>query len=337
MMALRWENNFMRILLVSKTSIPVYAYGGTERVIWDLGYALSQLGHQVTYLVAAGSTCPFANVLHIDPTIDLRMQIPDAIDIVHFQFSPEFNVDADFSKLYVVTEHANTAADNVLPLNSIFVSKDHAKRHGSDQFVHNGLNWGAYGSVDFDARRDHHHFLGKAAWRVKNVAGAIDVALDTGVKLAVMGGTRLNLKRGFRFTWSRRIQFYGMVGGQEKFRLLNTSNGLILPVRWHEPFGLAVIESLYFGCPVFATRYGALPELVGPEHGFLSANKAELVSSIQAQSFDMRACHQHAVDHFNAETMARAYLEKYEQVLAGERLSKNHPRATGRDVRLPWN
>jgi len=327
----------MRILLVSKTSIPVYAYGGTERVIWDLGYALSQLGHQVTYLVAAGSTCPFAHVLHIDPATDLRMQIPDEIDIVHFQFKPEFSLDEDFTKVYVVTEHGNTAADNVLPLNSIFVSKNHAQRHGSDQFVHNGLNWDAYGPVDFDTRREHHHFLGKAAWRVKNVVGAIDVALDAGVKLAVLGGTRLNLKRGFRFTWSRRIQFHGMVGGQEKFRLLNTSNGLVFPVRWHEPFGLAVIESLYFGCPIFSTPYGALPELVSPEQGCLSASKAELVSSIQDKSFDMRACHQHAVTHFNAEKMARGYLEKYEQVLAGENLSRTHPRATGRDIRLPWN
>jgi glycosyltransferase involved in cell wall biosynthesis len=327
----------MRMLLVSKTSIPVYAYGGTERVIWDLGYALSQLGHQVTYLVSAGSTCPFANVLYIDPAIDLRLQIPDEIDIVHFQFKPEFRLDEDFTKPYVVTEHGNTSADNVLPFNSIFVSKNHAERHGSDQFVYNGLNWEAYGPVDFDVRREHHHFLGKAAWRVKNVTGAIDVALDADVKLAVMGGTRLNLKRGFRFTWSRRIQFHGMVGGSDKFRLLNTSNGLIFPVRWHEPFGLAVIESLYFGCPVFATPYGALPELIGPEHGCLSADKAELVSSIREQTFDMRACHQQAVKHFNANTMARAYLEKYEQVLAGERLSKNHPRATGRDVRLPWS
>ena len=327
----------MNILLVSNTHIPVYAYGGTERVIWDLGDALSQLGHEVTYLVAAGSTCPFAKVFHIDPNTDLRMQIPDGIDIVHFQFKPEFSLDDDFTKPYVVTEHGNTAADNVLPLNCIFVSKNHAERHGSDQFVYNGLNWDAYGAVDFDARREHHHFLGKAAWRVKNVAGAIDVALDAGVKLAVLGGTRLNLKRGLRFTWSRKIEFYGMVGGQEKFRLLNMSNGLIFPVRWHEPFGLAVIESLYFGCPVFATPYGALPELITPEHGCLSASKAALVSSIQHQSFDVRACHQHAVAHFNAKKMACGYLAKYEQVLAGERLSKHHPRATGREVRLPWN
>lgn len=326
----------MRILLVSNSSVPVYAYGGTERVIWDLGEALGQLGHDVTYLVAAGSTCPFAKVLEINPAVDLRRQIPADIDVVHFQFNPTFDLDLDFDKPYVLTEHGNTAGDKRLPFNSIFVSKNHAQRHGSDQFVYNGLNWDAYGPVDFEAQRQHHHFLGKAAWRVKNVVGAIEVALSAGVRLAVLGGSRLNLKRGFRFTWSPRIAFHGMVGGQQKFQLLNTSNGLIFPVRWHEPFGLAVIESLYFGCPVFSTPYGSLPELVGPEQGVLSDTRAELVSSIQSQSFDRRACHHHAVTHFNATTMARCYLAKYERVLLGERLAVSPPRSTARDLSLPW-
>ena len=30
----------MHILLVNNSSIPVYGYGGTERVIWDLGKTL---------------------------------------------------------------------------------------------------------------------------------------------------------------------------------------------------------------------------------------------------------------------------------------------------------
>jgi hypothetical protein len=326
----------MRVLLVSNSSIPVYAYGGTERVMWDLGQALVQLGHEVTYLVAAGSSCPFAKVLEIDPAVDLRLQIPSDIDIVHFQFNPVFDLDVDFDTPYVVTEHGNTAGDKRLPLNSIFVSGNHAQRHGSDQFVYNGLNWDAYGPVDFELPRSHHHFLGKAAWRVKNVAGAIDVALEAGVRLAVLGGTRLNLKRGFRFTWSPKVEFYGMVGGQQKFQLLNASNGLIFPVRWHEPFGLAVIESLYFGCPVFSTPYGSLPELVGPQHGVLSSRKSELVDAIRRQSFDSHACHQHAVENFNAAKMACGYIEKYQQVLDGQRLSATHPHAGERDVRLPW-
>ena len=154
----------MRVLLVSNSIIPVFAYGGTERVIWDLGQALGELGHGVTYLVAAGSSCPFAKVLEINPAVDLRLQIPVDIDIVHFQFNPTFDLDADFDKPYVVTEHGNTAGDKRLPLNSIFVSRNHAQRHGSEQFVYNGLNWEAYGPVDFELPRRHHHFLGKAAW-----------------------------------------------------------------------------------------------------------------------------------------------------------------------------
>ena len=326
----------MRVLLVSNSFIPVFAYGGTERVIWDLGQALVELGHEVTYLAAAGSSCPFAKVLEINPAVDLRLQIPVDIDIVHFQFNPTFDLDADFDKPYVVTEHGNTAGDKRLPLNSIFVSRNHAQRHGSEQFVYNGLNWEAYGPVDFELPRRHHHFLGKAAWRVKNVTGAIDVALEAGVKLAVLGGTRLNLKRGFRFTWSRKVEFHGMVGGQQKFQLLNASNGLVFPVRWHEPFGLAVIESLYFGCPVFATPYGSLNELVGPEYGVLASECEVLAEAILSQSFDLRACHQHAVQSFNAKKMAIGYLEKYQKVADGDFLSPIHPQALERDVRLPW-
>lgn len=326
----------MRILIISKTAIPVYAYGGTERVIWDLGYALNQLGHEVSYLVAPGSSCSFAPVLPMNPAVDLRQQIPPGFDIVHFQFNPDFDLDRDFSQAYVLTEHGNTAGDHTLPVNTVFVSKNHAERHGSRQFVYNGLNWETYGPVDFSFQRKYHHFLGKAAWRVKNVVGAINVALAAGVKLAVLGGTRLNLRRGFRFTWSRRIEFHGMVGGKEKFRLLNGSNGLIFPVRWHEPFGLAVIESLYFGCPVFSTPYGSLPELVGKEYGCLSASSAELAEAITGRSFDARLCHQYVLEEFNAEKMARRYLEKYEQILDGESLSVAPPHPGAPEGRLAW-
>ena len=34
----------MHILFVNRASIPVFAYGGTERVIWDLGQALVDMG-----------------------------------------------------------------------------------------------------------------------------------------------------------------------------------------------------------------------------------------------------------------------------------------------------
>jgi glycosyltransferase involved in cell wall biosynthesis len=323
----------MHILLVNGTSIPVFQYGGTERVIWDLGKALTQLGHQVSYLVPEGSTCDFAQVIPIRPHLSWAEQIPAGVDITHFQFHPK----CDIPTPYLVTEHGNARKKMAYPLNTVFVSKNHAQRYGSDQYVLNGLDWSNYGEVNFDIPREYYHFLGKGAWRVKNLKGAINVAQKANVRFEVLGGTRLNLKRGFRYTWSRRIQFHGMVGGQEKFNLLNGSRGMIFPVRWHEPFGLAIIESLYFGCPVFATPYGAIPELVPEDCGVLSAQCSVLAAAVQANQFDPKRCHQHAVENFNALTMSKRYLEKYEQVLSGKSLNAVAPVILDVNRSLAWH
>ncbi|MEY2619300.1 MAG: hypothetical protein RL522_2302 [Pseudomonadota bacterium] len=327
----------MHILIASRTIVPVIAYGGTERVIWDLGRALVDRGHRVTYLVEPGSTCDFAPVIFYNDQVDLRQQIPSDVDLAHFHYLPELDLDQDFGRPYLYTEHGNPESRPLLPLNAVFLSRNHASRHGATQFVHNGLDWRPYGEVDFDISRDCFHFLGKAAWRVKNVAGAIDVARRAGQRLSVLGGYRLNLKRGFRFTWSPSIRFHGMVGGELKCRLLNASRGLIFPVRWHEPFGLAVIESLYFGCPVYGTPYGSLPELVPSGLGILSARAADLAQAVQQwHTLDPRACHAHAVQNFSARVMAGNYLDKYEQVLAGQRLNTERPRMESGFKGLPW-
>lgn len=326
----------MKILLVHQgLSVPVHSYGGTERVIWDLAKGLVALGHEVTFLVPEGSVCDFAQVISIDPTRDILGQIPrHAFDIVHAQF--KFDEEPDFP--YLVTEHGNTKSPVPLNLNTVFISRNHADRYGSTAFVYNGLDWSSYGPVDWAMPRRHHHFLGKGSWPVKNLKGAIQVARQAGVELAVMGGTRLNLSRTFRFTPWRSIHFHGMVGGALKFRLLNESRGMIFPVRWHEPFGLAVIESLYFGNPVFSTPYGALPELVQAQHGFLSNSVAELAQAVQAMKFDPQACHQWAVSHFNHVAMARGYLDKYQRVLDGESMNASPPILKENGHRLlPWN
>ena len=334
----------MHILLVSRNRIPVFAYGGTERVIWDLGKALNRLGHTVSYLVKPRSRCDFGAVLPLDKRKPLLPQVEEAMrrvgaDIAHFQSNPFPGLIAaeDFALPYVMTEHGNSDVGTWYPRNVVFIARDHARRHGSRHFVHNGLDWGGYGNVDFRARRKHCHFLGNSDWPVKNLPGAIDVALKAAVPLEVMGGKRLQFKPEFRFTWQPGIRFHGMVGGAKKFALLNGSRGMIFPVRWHEPFGLAVIESLYFGCPVFATPYGAIPELV-PEHcGVLSNSLEALASALQrAPEFSSEGCHEHARDHFHSQRMAQGYLEKYQQVLDGKPLHQTPPMTQVHPRDLPW-
>ena len=327
----------MHILIVHDQKIPVAGYGGTERVIWGLAKSLQGLGHQVTFLVPQGSHCPFATILPWNPSQSLNEQIPESVDVVHLNHTPlEF-----IEKPYVVTVHGNPNEETALNINSIFVSQNHANRFGSNSYVHNGLDWDDYGQPNLIQSRDYAHFLGKAAWRVKNVQGAIDTVLRTpNEKLAVLGGTRLNLKMGFRMTWSTRIQFYGTVGGQQKLDLLSHSKGLLFPVRWHEPFGLAITESLYFGCPIFATPYGSLPELVSTEFGFLSNQENEIALALQhAGAYNKQQCHAYACDVFDSLSMAKKYVIAYEKVLNGHFLSTSTPRLMepNQPKFLPWN
>jgi len=325
----------MNVLIVSDSKIPAFLYGGTERIIWWLGKELVALGHRVTYLVKDGSECPFGEVIIRDVLLPVEQQVPEDTDVVHFQ-----QPVGDFDKCpYIATIHGNYGAETVFPVNSVFVSKDHATRHNATAYVYNGIDAAEYGRPDFTIKRNYFHFLGKAAWRIKNVKGAIDVASAAGERLEVLGGSRLNLKMGFRFTPNLNVRFRGMVGGDVKNSYLTASKGLIFPVRWHEPFGIALIESLYFGCPVFGTPYGSLPEIVTEGMGILSDSVKELAEALKdADGYNRKACYEYVCDRFLADSMARSYVEMYERVLNGEQLNTKKPRllAVDKDKFLPW-
>ncbi|MGQ9603104.1 MAG: glycosyltransferase [bacterium] len=324
----------MRILIVHDSSIPALTYGGIERVIWSLGKELVRLGHEVTYLVMQNSRCDFARVIPFDRHKRIVDQIPDEIDVIHFHFPPPDLCEV--RKPYLVTIHGNCSHTRPFDRNSVFVSRNHASRFGSECYVYNGLDWEEYTKPDFSLVRTYYHFLGDASWKVKNLKGAIEIIKKTRSQtLKVMGGHRLNFRMGFRLTITRRVSFLGFLGGEAKDRVLNGSKGLIYPVVWHEPFGLAIIESLYFGCPVFGTPYGSLPELVTEDIGFLSRSKSELAAAIEEFRFDPLKCHKYAVTRFNARRMTLDYLEKYKMVIDGEYLNPVNPRLRSlEDARL---
>ncbi|BDD00867.1 glycosyltransferase [Persicobacter psychrovividus] len=325
----------MKILIVDNSFLPFNKYGGTERVIWYLGKSLSQMGHEVGYLVKQGSSCPFAKIHEINPTEEITAQIPEGYDMVHFQFQVK-----DYPHPHVMTFHGNQNHQSPFAQNTIFISANHAQRYGADTFVHNGLDFSDYGSVELHNPKNYFHFIGKAAWRLKNVKGAINIIKQVPqAKLKVLGGNRLNLKMGFRFTTTPKAQFHGMVGGDEKNNYLRYSKGLIFPVLWHEPFGLAITESLYYGNPVFGTPYGSLPELVPTEFGFLSHRSSEIVEAVKnVDQFSRKACHEYAVEMFNADKMAEGYLKCYERVLNHEPLNAQAPqlKKVQEEKFLPW-
>ncbi len=307
----------MHLLIFQNSVIPVYTYGGTQRDIWAQGKEMVKMGHKISYLVKKGSSCPFGNIIPYNPNESIDLQIPDDVDILHFHAPLKEEITKN---PFITTIHGNGKPGEEFDINTVFVSRNHAQRHNSEMFVYNGLDFDELGKVDLNARRRHLLFLAKASRREKNLKDCIWITKKAKRNLAVVGGKKI--------TFSRHIKYYGMLGGEKKSKIIQHADALLFPVRWHEPLGLAILESLYFGCPVFGTEYGSLPELISKERGFLSNNMSELVEALKDMGqFNRRNCHEFVYDNFSAKKMTEDYLKLYEQILNGNTLNKENPRS----------
>jgi glycosyltransferase involved in cell wall biosynthesis len=298
-----------------KIPIPPPGYGGAQRVIYWLGKTLIDLGHQVTLIANAQSHIPGAELRVVDenekdPWAGLRL-VPGATDIVQLFDTPPVAVP----KPFLVRIGGNGRPGEPFHPNTVFLSRNHAANHGSRHFVHNGLDPDDYA---FSEKRDDYAvFLAKARWPVKNVHGAAQVARRAGLELRVIGSRNwpLNLQR--LLPPIRGVRYCGTFGGPQKRELIARARCLIFPVRWPEPFGIALIEALVSGCYVAGTPYGSLPEIVTPETGVLSAKAEELAEAVKhPQRFSPRVCRDRVLrGGFTILDTARGYLKYYEQVL----------------------
>ncbi len=196
---------------------------------------------------------------------------------------------------FVQTLHGNWKPDIPLPPNTIFLSRDHAKRHGSTIFVHNGLDPAEY---IFRGRKEKWDlFLGKLH-SDRGYQWAVDAAKRTGRLLIIAGGWRPS------FTGS--VKYVGEVDGKRKAVLLARARCLWMPAQWDEPSGT----------PVLGTRRGALPEIVTPAVGVLRDTLDELIlAGDKVTTLDPRACRERAEKQFTHLVMAENYVRIYQNVL----------------------
>lgn len=313
-------------MMPSRYSLPPVKYGGTERVVWGLGTNQEKDGHEVRYLWGNAPNLP-ANASIADKSVPLEKQINGWPDIVHFHRP----YDGELHVPYISTEHGNADEARTYSRNCVFLSNKHAQNHGAECFVHNGLNWDEYGEPNIKEIGDYFVFLGKTKAPTKNLQGTVQIAQRTKTKLSVLGGTRLNIRKNPYFVSDRRVKFHGMVGGDVKNTLIKNARALLFPVRWHEPFGLAIIEALYLGVPVIGTKYGSLPEIISePEIGFLSNDLDILVQAAgDCGRFNRMRCHEVAKERFSSYKMHKGYEICYQKVLDGEYLNSKKPCTQG--------
>lgn len=296
----------MHVTLVHHTRLPVEGYGGAERVAVALVRGLVALGHRVTLLAPPGTKVPEATLVPVpaaklrDGATDLSGFVPADSDIVHAHFPMK-----PIRQPWVWTLHGTTPAGVTRPANTIYLSADHAARHGSASFVYNGLD-----PVDLTYREtkdDYDLFLGRLhsskGWQL-----AVQGAKIAGRSLVVAGGWRPSLTRGLRFA--------GEVKGKERTDLLAGARLLWMPAQWDEPFGLTLIEALFSGTPVLGTPRGALPEVLSAEVAETGTTVEELVARLPAMAAKAPAdCRARAERWFSHTVMAAEYVRFYQQFL----------------------
>ena len=288
--------------------LPATGYGGTQRMVVWLARGLAEAGHRVTLIAGEGSNVPEATLVPVavrtarGPDFDLRPLLPPGLDVL-ITYVPLRTPPAC---PWVRVLPGNWKPGQRGAPNTIFLSRDHAERHGSTAFVYNGLDPAEF---RFRAEKDDYDlFLGR-------------LHTSKGYKWAVAGAKRLRrrllLAGGWRPSLSRYVRYVGSVGGVRKAELIAGAGTLWMPALWDEPFGITLIEAMVSGTPVLGTRRGSLPEIVPPEVGALGDTLDELVERRPAlDRVAPEACRAWVERHFTHRVMAEGYLRMVRHYLA---------------------
>jgi glycosyltransferase involved in cell wall biosynthesis len=115
-----------------------------------------------------------------------------------------------------------------------------------------------------------------------------------------------------------QVVYLGSVGPEERGTILGSGAALLHPIRFAEPFGLSVVESMACGTPVIAYRKGSMPEVVDDGvTGFLVASADEAVSAVgRIGEIDRAGCSARARARFSADRMVEEYLAIYRKIIS---------------------
>ena len=341
----------MRIALISTcaVAVPPPAYGGTELIIAELAKMLPRLGHEVT-VFATGDSKPEAALRYCfatpvwppDEAAELRHCVfaaeyigshPRAFDVVHAHQAQSLRLLAQQGVPLVATIHHVRVAEltEVYRRGSgveyVAISRRQAELSPElhARVVHHGLDPDLYPAGAGDG--GYCAFLGRLAPE-KAPHLAIDAARLAGIPLKIGGVAHAPDAAYFAQAVLPRlrraggsVQHLGQVSHSPKVELLRRSRALLFPIRWEEPFGLVMIESMLVGTPVIGFAAGAAPEVIEEGvTGYLVRTVDEMADRLrQLDSFDRVRCRARARERWSSLRMARGYEDVYRAAMETRR------------------
>ena len=116
------------------------------------------------------------------------------------------------------------------------------------------------------------------------------------------------------------VEFIGEISDDQKSEFLGNAAGMLFPIAWQEPFGLAMIEAMACGTPVIASRCASVPEIVDDGvTGFIVDTEEQAAEAATRLGHLERARVRRVFEErFTARRMAEDYLNVYRRLIARE-------------------
>lgn len=339
----------MKIAQVSPLieAVPPKLYGGTERIVAYLTDELVALGHDVT-LFASGDSQTNAKLepgwpraLRLDPQIrdNLAPHIimletlacrASEFDIIHLHFDYlGYPLLRRIGVPFITTLHGRMDLPELRAIYAAFpgvpvVSISNSQREPLPEAnyigtIYHGLpqqqlmqGRGADGYLAFIGRISPE----KAPDAAIRIAGAAGMKLKLAAK--VDKADQAYFEKLIEPLLSLpHVEFIGEIGESQKSAFLGNAAGLLFPIAWREPFGLAMIEAMACGTPVIAMRKGSVPEVIEEGvTGFIVDTEDEAIDAVRRlPRLDRNRVRRCFEERFTGRRMATEYVRLYERVI----------------------
>jgi len=343
-----WWNPLVKIGIIAPpwAPIPPDLYGGIEQAVDCECRGLVAAGHEVTLFTTGDSTCPVPSLWALEHSEGVRIgfSVPelrhvlaayDAMtdcDVIHdhTMMGPVLHAESGRPGVPVVTTIHGPLNVELLDIYSriaarvplIAISHAQVRDHGDlpvEAVIHHGVDVDDFPMGKGDG--DYCLYLGRMVAE-KGAHRAIVAARRAGMRILLAGKMREPWETSYFKSEIEPLlgddaQYLGEVPLEEKRQLLAGAKATLFPIRWNEPFGLVMLESLACGTPVLAFAEGAAPEVVADGRtGYLCRDESEMAAALRGISaIDRNECRADVEIRFSTERMAREHAELFERVV----------------------
>ena len=332
-------------------AVPAPAYGGIEEVVRLLCDGLVAAGHDLTLFAPGGSESPAEVVAVLEAphpdeiqvarieadhvarafgAIDVAREEGKPYDIVHDHVGHTALAMADRLSIPLVHtlhgpfdddacrfygEHGHKAC--IVAISQAQLD-DAPPAMGGGVVVHNPIDVG-----EWPWREEKHDSLllfGRLPPHWGPPRGA-PPPREAGVRLLIAGPVQPGQEEFFTEEveplLGDGVEYVGEADAARKRELYLHARGLLMPIRWPEPFGLVMAESLACGTPVIAFPEGSAPELVRDgETGFLVADEHAMAAAVgRLGEIDPAACRRDCEERFGLAAVVRGYEGVYRSAM----------------------